>query len=109
MTHYESRSIFTADRSALDVTFLVLSGSSVMSVASAVDPLRAANRVEEREIFRWRIVSPDGAPAITSSGLPIAPAGRFDPAERTDAFVVVAGFKAPAIAERNLLSGIRRG
>ena len=57
MTDYETTSVFGAARACLDVTFLVLPGSSVMSVASAVDPLRAANRIEEREIFRWRVVT----------------------------------------------------
>lgn len=92
---------------ALDVTFLVLTGSSIMSVASAIDPLRAANRIEEREIFRWRIVSPEGKPAVTSSGMPVA-ADRFDPAARSDVFIVVAGFNAQEVTDRNLLSGIRK-
>ncbi len=43
-----------------------------MCVASAVDPLRAANRVAGRAVFDWRIVSTDGAPPATTAGLPVA-------------------------------------
>ncbi|MGN6550955.1 MAG: GlxA family transcriptional regulator [Pararhizobium sp.] len=108
MAYCETRSIFAPDRSRLDVTFLLLSGSSIMSIASAIDPLRAANRIEEREFFRWRIVSPDGSPAITSSGMPIAAGARFDATERTDVFVVIAGFSAAAVTDRSLIAGIRK-
>ncbi|HET7413369.1 MAG TPA: GlxA family transcriptional regulator [Pararhizobium sp.] len=99
--------IFAPQASCLDVTFLVLSGSSIMSIASAIDPLRAANRVEEREIFRWRIVSPDGKPIVTSGQTSIA-AERLDPARATDAFIVIAGFGAGALTDRRLISSIRK-
>jgi transcriptional regulator GlxA family with amidase domain len=42
MTKDESLSIFSPERASLKVTFLIFSGSSIMCVASAVDPLRAA-------------------------------------------------------------------
>src|SRR5690606_29194528 len=45
MAKNEKPTIFRAERSALKVTLLVFSGSSIMCVASAVDPLRAANRI----------------------------------------------------------------
>lgn len=107
MTHYEAASVLGPARSCLDVTFLVLPGSSVMSVASAIDPLRAANRVEEREMFRWRIATPAGVPVETSSGMAIS-GEKLDPARRTDLFAVVAGFGAAAISDGMLVSRIRR-
>lgn len=107
MTHYEARTIFAPQPSCLDVTFLVLSGSSIMSIASAIDPLRAANRVEEREIFRWRIVSTDGGPIITSGRTSIA-AERLDAVRNTDVFIVIAGFGASALNDRALIGGIRK-
>ncbi|TJW92019.1 MAG: GlxA family transcriptional regulator, partial [Mesorhizobium sp.] len=45
MMKNEKPSIFRAERLPLKVTLLVFSGSSIMCVASAVDPLRAANRI----------------------------------------------------------------
>ena len=45
MIKSEKPTIFRSERSQLKVTLLVFSGSSIMCVASAVDPLRAANQL----------------------------------------------------------------
>lgn len=104
----KTESIFLAERTPLDFTFVILSGSSLMCVASAIDPLRAANRICGGTVFRWRIVSPDGKPPTTSSGLPIAVDGVFDPAETTDVLVVIGGFGARSAAGPKLISDLRR-
>ncbi|RUW29212.1 GlxA family transcriptional regulator, partial [Mesorhizobium sp. M1A.F.Ca.IN.020.06.1.1] len=54
MTKSEKPTIFRAERETLKVTFLVFSGSSIMCVASAVDPLRAANRISGETVFDFK-------------------------------------------------------
>ncbi|MDQ6437343.1 GlxA family transcriptional regulator [Mesorhizobium sp. LHD-90] len=108
MAESEKQSIFRPERAPLGVTFLVLSGSSIMCVASAVDPLRAANRVSGETVFDWKIVSADGAMPTTTSGLPVAVSGRFDPSERTGMLAIVGGFGTRDHGTPALLSGIRR-
>jgi len=100
--------IFRPDRSPLRLTFLVLPGSSIMCVASAIDPLRAANRVTGEKPFDWTIVSTDGTPPVTTCGLPVAVSGAFDPDMRTDAFVVIGGFGTRRQPPPALLAGLRR-
>jgi transcriptional regulator GlxA family with amidase domain len=107
MTKDEKPSIFSPERAPLRVTFLVLSGSSIMCVASAVDPLRAANRICGETLFDWKIVSADGEAPVTTSGLPVASNGRFDPEEKTDVLIVVGGFGSRTEGQA-LLAGIRR-
>lgn len=104
----EKPTVFQAERTPLKVTLLVLDGSSLMCVASAVDPLRAANRIAGATVFDWKTVSPDGAAPVTTSGLPIAVAGPFRPEERTDLLVLVGGFGTRDQAASGLLSGLRR-
>lgn len=104
----EFASIFRAERSPLTLTFLVFSGASIMCVASAIDPLRAANRVTGETLFDWTIVSADGQPAITTSGLPIAVSGRFDPAARADVLVAIGGFGTRAGSSGPLVAAFRR-
>ena len=104
----EIPTIFLAERAPLKVTLLVLSGSSLMCVASAVDPLRAANRLSGETMFDWKTVSLDGQPAITTSGLPIAVGGRFEPSEKTDVLVLVGGFGTRDHVAPGLISGIRQ-
>lgn len=108
MMKSERPTIFQPERTPLSLTFLVLSGSSIMCVASAVDPLRAANRVAGAPLFSWRIVSADGAPPLTTAGLPVAVEGRFDAAVPADVLVVVGGFGTREQGTPPLLSGIRR-
>ena len=79
-----------------------------MCVASTVDPLRAANRVSGEVVFDWKIVSLNGEPQITTSGLPVAVSGVFDPAESTDVLILVGGFGTRDQASRELLAGVRR-
>ena len=104
----EKPSVFLPDRSPLKVTMLVFSGCSIMCVASAVDPLRAANRVSGETLFDWKLVSVDGEPPVTTSGLPVAVSGRFDPAEKTDMLCIIGGFGTKAQGTPSLLAGLRR-
>ena len=106
MAKSEKPTIFRAERTPLTVTFLVFSGSSIMCVASAIDPLRAANRISGETLFDFKLVSVDGAPPVTTCGLPVAVSGRFDPAEHTDVLVVVAGFGTQGYATPALPAGL---
>ncbi|WP_371832852.1 GlxA family transcriptional regulator [Mesorhizobium koreense] len=101
-------SIFRPERDTLVLTFLVLSGASIMCVASAIDPLRAANRISGRNVFEWKIVSADGKSPLTSCGMPVAVSGPLDPGIRTNVLVVIAGFGNREQATPALLSRIRR-
>lgn len=87
---------------------LVFSGSSIMCVASAIDPLRAANRVSGETLFDFHLVSVTGEPAVTTCGLPVAVSGAFDPDAETDVLVVIAGFGTQGYATSKLLGGLRR-
>ena len=100
--------IFQPAERPLEVTLLVLPESSLLSVASTLDPLRAANRVAGRPLYRWRVVSPEGAAAPTTCGLPLPVEGAFDPARAGAALIVVAGFKVFDHVTPKLLAGVRR-
>ena len=81
MAKNEKASIFLPERGPLTLTLLVFSGSSIMCVASAIDPLRAANRIFGEKLFDWKIVSVTGEAPVTTCGLPVAVSGSFDPAD----------------------------
>ncbi|QDZ01430.1 GlxA family transcriptional regulator [Nitratireductor mangrovi] len=108
MMKSESRTIFRPERDLLSVTFLVFSGTSIMCVASAIDPLRAANRIAGHKVFEWTIVSPDGQPAMTTSGLPVAVAGAFDARRPSEVLVAVGGFGTRLQSAPPLVAAFRR-
>jgi len=114
LSHYEiilmkneTRNVFRAERTPLSITILVLANASIMCVASTIDPLRAANRIAGERLFDWRIVSVEGTPPQTTSGLPIAVDGAFDPAP-TDMLIVIGGFGTRDTSSRSLLSTLRK-
>jgi transcriptional regulator GlxA family with amidase domain len=90
----------------LDVGVLVLPGISMMSLATVLDPLRAANRVSDRPRFRWRLASADGRPVTTTCGIAVAVDERFETGVRTQMLVLVAGFDVHRHARRPFMAHI---
>src|SRR5271157_5081194 len=95
--------IFAYSDSPLNVTLLLFPGLSLLSLAATLDPMRGANRVLGRPAYRWKLVSIDGRPASASCGLPIPVEGRFDPAGRQEALIVIAAFDAMQYATPPIL------
>jgi len=58
-------------KNSQNIGFILIPGFALMSFASASEPLRAANLLAGREIYRLSIFSPDGTPAVSSGGVPV--------------------------------------
>ena len=99
-------SIFTPSDDPLRVTLLLLPDSSMMSLASTLEPMRAANRLARRPLFSWRIVTPEGTPAALTCGVPVA-AEPFGKDAEGDALIVVAGFNQDRHAGKGTLAALR--
>ncbi|KKN91554.1 hypothetical protein LCGC14_0216630 [marine sediment metagenome] len=54
------------------IVFLLVPNFSMIAFATAIEPLRIANRIVGREIYRWRLASTDGAPVRASNGVEVA-------------------------------------
>lgn len=92
----------------MSVDLLVLPGCSLLSLASAVEPLRAANRQSGRIVFNWRFVSVDGVAPLTSSGIGWPVTSTHDASSRCDVLGVIAGFGAAQMTDRKLIAHIYR-
>lgn len=75
-----------------NVDILLLPDFSLLSAAATFEPLRAANRVAARDIYRWRLISADGRPVATSSGIEIPVAAPLRVADPRDALIIVSSF-----------------
>jgi transcriptional regulator GlxA family with amidase domain len=73
------------------IGILLVPGFALMSYASAVEPMRAANRLAGRELYRWRHISIDGRPAEASNGATIVCEHRIGDKAELDALFVCAG------------------
>lgn len=101
------QSLFVPASEPLVIDFLVLPDVSMLSLASAIEPLRAANRVAGRTLFRRRLLSPDGAAVPTSGGVPIPVEAAFRAGDARDCLVVVAAFNVGTHARPPLLAALR--
>ncbi|ADH87724.1 transcriptional regulator, AraC family [Ancylobacter novellus DSM 506] len=101
--------IFAHSDEPLDVTLLLFSGLSLLSLAATLDPMRGANRVLGRAAYRWKLTSIDGQMPVASCGLPIPVDGAFDPSMQQDALIVVAAFDAVHHATPRILKSLRAG
>jgi transcriptional regulator GlxA family with amidase domain len=84
--------IFSPSDDILRVTLLVLPDSSMMSLASVLDTMRAANRIASRDLFEWKIATINGKPARLTCDLIIEPDVMLDAQASGDVLIVIAGF-----------------
>ena len=100
--------LFTPATAPLTIALFVLPQASILEVASALDPLRNANRQLGAEAYRWRVVTPDGTPAPLTCGIELPSTGPLSHAAGADALIVVAGYRLAEVATRPLMRDLRR-
>jgi len=80
----------TASRTPQVIGFLLIGDFALMSYAAAVEPLRAANHLSGRELYRWRHVAVDDETARASNGVRILADARVGDDASFDAVIVCA-------------------
>jgi transcriptional regulator GlxA family with amidase domain len=73
------------------IGFLLLDDFTLISLASAVEPLRMANHLSGKELYRWFTLSKNGLPVTASDGLQITPDSGLGSAPALDAVIVCGG------------------
>lgn len=98
-----------ADRRIGTVGFLLVPGYALLSYATAVEPLRAANTLAGRPLYRWWHAAPGDKPAIASNGaavLPDFPFGAED--DPPDLLLVCAGGNPSLFKDKRAFAWLRR-
>ena len=101
-------SIIESSAQKLHVTLLVLPDSSMMSLASALDTMRAANRIADRTLFEWQLTTLNGKAAYLTCGIPVAPDVTLDDSLTGDLLIIIAGFHQQRHAGPSHLRLIKR-
>jgi transcriptional regulator GlxA family with amidase domain len=100
-------------RGAERFAFVLVPNFSMIAFAAALEPLRIANRMADRELYRWHIVAKDRGPVRASNGclvttdqaladIPIGP-GHGGPT-----IILCSGLGAERIHDRELFAWLRR-
>lgn len=83
--------LFQPTNKPLDVSVLIISGSSLMTVASVLDTMRASNRIAEQNLFNWKIASIDGGPIRLSCDLNLTAETSLDDINGGELLIIIAG------------------
>lgn len=89
------------------IGFLLLPRFAMVALFSAIEPLRIANRMAGRELFRWQLISSDGAPVEASNGMPLGVEMALQQAPDFPSLAVCASFAPEVGLTPSLLAGLR--
>jgi transcriptional regulator GlxA family with amidase domain len=90
------------------IGFFLVPKFSMIAFASAIEPLRSANRMSERNLYSWRLFSKDGGPVAASSGIALMPDAAISEAERLPTMIVCGGNDIHLYREKEVYSWLRR-
>jgi transcriptional regulator GlxA family with amidase domain len=90
-----------------DFAFLALPRFTLLAFSSAIEPLRIANQLTQRPLYRWRLVSMDGGPVESSAGVRIEVDQGLEPLSRETTAIVCSGTDASQAADRRVLAWLR--
>ena len=88
--------------------FLTLANYSLIAVSNAIEPLRMANRLVGKDVYEWSVVSMDGTPMESSSGLKLSPTGALERLGAVDILFVCGGINIRDAVSPALLTALRR-
>ena len=91
-----------------EIVFALVPEYSHIAFSSALEPLRMANRMSGRTLYRWRIVSTGGSSVESSGNLLLQVDGSLETVESADLVLVCAGEHVQRHAGRVWLAWLRR-
>lgn len=92
----------------MEIGFFLVPGFSMMAFASAVEPLRLANRVAGRAVYVWRAYSIDGNPVQASNDFAAIADAAIADAANPEIMIVCGGIGAEHYRNAAVSSKLRR-
>ena len=93
---------------AKTVGFLLIPDFALMSYAAALEPLRAANLISGRALYRWWHAAPQGEPVTASNGVAIIPDIGIGTERDADMLFVCAGGNPATFDDASVFAWLRR-
>jgi transcriptional regulator GlxA family with amidase domain len=91
------------------VGFLLIPGYALMSYAAAIEPLRAANQLAGKKLYRWWNAAPSDKPAVASNGAAVLPDFKVgDDVGPLDLMMVCAGGNPATFNDRRTLAWLKK-
>lgn len=80
----------------------------MLAFTSAVEPLRMANRIADRELYRWQVVASSASPVVASNGLAITPDRTIDDMRDPDLALVCGGVDIHRHCDKSVIALLQR-
>jgi transcriptional regulator GlxA family with amidase domain len=90
------------------VTFVLLENFTLLSMASALDALRIANRMAGATLYSWSLVGEGGGTMRCSGGTRFILDGDLDEVGRDDLLILVGGVDVATASTKRVISWLRR-
>ncbi|MBA4709657.1 AraC family transcriptional regulator [Aquitalea sp. FJL05] len=90
------------------IGFLLLDRFSMIAFSNAVEPLRMANYLSRKKLYRWSLLSADGQPVAASNGLELSPITAPEAPQQYDMLIVCGGWQVREAVDDKVVSVIRR-
>ncbi|MCF6305423.1 MAG: GlxA family transcriptional regulator [Rhodobacteraceae bacterium] len=88
--------------------FLLLPNYSMTGFASAVEPLRIANRMSEQSLYEWKIISETGENVRCSNGAELVVDSGFYELDRDQTIIVCGGIDIKSATTKPVMGWLRR-
>lgn len=89
------------------VSFVLMKQFTMLAFTSAIEPLRVANQLAGRVLFRWHVFTEDGQPIPCSNGVPVMPEGALPPLAPSGYVLVCGGVEPEAACSPVLTDWVR--
>ena len=99
---------FPTAKPPVRIGFLLVPEFSMIAFSCAVEPLRMANQLSEKQLYAWSCMTLDGDPIPASNGLQIVPDYAVEQAEHLDVVFICGGMHINQVCDKNLLFWLRK-
>ena len=96
------------DADACTVGFFLIPDFSMMAFAAALEPLRSANRLKGKPLYRWRMFSRDGESVAASNGIVFEAQSGLEDQPDVDMMLVCSGLNPEAYDDKKVFAWLRR-
>ena len=92
----------------VSVAFVLMPRFTMLAFTSAIEPLRVANQLTEKLLFKWHVLSDTGQPIACSNGVPLVPDAALAQAPASDYVLVCGGVEPDAGCSAELTDWLRK-
>jgi AraC family transcriptional regulator, glycine betaine-responsive activator len=90
------------------IALILVPDFTMMPVTSAIEPLRLANRMAEKQLYKWTLHSIDGQPVAASNGILTMVNGDLEAVPHDAAIIICGGINIQQHTDKRLLSWLRK-